>query len=183
MILWSVFNETPKSEERLIFLKALIDEAHQQDPDTLLTLALLTHMDGKTGIFDDPLGQYLDVLGSNEYIGWYGGKADTAPLYLAESLQQAANHEQPGGGAESSPRRDHRPLHRRMQAEIYKQQLVISAGSDFSPAQRPGYHGLRSPVRLLPNIQDYSRSQGHDLEPGHKEGVFRATDFCAKMPQ
>ncbi len=63
VILWSVSNETPKSEERLVFLKALIDEAHQQDPTRLVTSALLTHMDGKTGILDDPLGQYVDVIG------------------------------------------------------------------------------------------------------------------------
>ena len=29
--------------------------------------------DKKTQMIDDPLGEYLDVLGVNEYVGWYDG--------------------------------------------------------------------------------------------------------------
>ena len=29
--------------------------------------------DGVTLMIDDPLGEYVDVLGVNEYIGWYDG--------------------------------------------------------------------------------------------------------------
>ncbi len=187
VILWSVSNETPKSEERLIFLKALIDEAHQQDPTRLVTSALLTHMDGKTGILDDPLGQYLDVLGSNEYIGWYGGKADTAPLYTWQNpYNKPLIMSEWGGGAKSG-------LHgeitgrftEEMQAEIYKQQLIMLSKIPFLAGTTPWLlMDFRSPVRLLPNIQDYYNRKGVISNKGiKKKAFFVLQDYYAKMPQ
>lgn len=187
VILWSVSNETPKSEERLIFLKALIDEARQQDPTRLVTSALLTHMDGKTGILDDPLGQYLDVLGSNEYIGWYGGKPDTAPLYTWQNpYNKPLIMSEWGGGAKSG-------LHgeitnhftEEMQAEIYKQQLIMLSKIPFLAGTTPWLlMDFRSPVRLLPNIQDYYNRKGVISNRGiKKKAFFVLQDYYAKMPQ
>jgi beta-glucuronidase len=187
VILWSVSNETPKSEERLVFLKALIDEAHQQDPTRLVTSALLTHMDGKTGILDDPLGQYLDVLGSNEYIGWYGGKPDTAPLYTWQNpYNKPLIMSEWGGGARSG-------LHgevtgrftEEMQAEIYKQQLAMLSKIPFLAGTTPWLlMDFRSPVRLLPNIQDYYNRKGVISNKGiKKKAFFVLQDYYAKMPE
>jgi beta-glucuronidase len=81
IVLWSVANETPVSESRNRFLKGLIDHARQLDPTRLVTAANeRRYADETTEVIDDPLGQYLDVLGCNEYVGWYDGvpeKADT----------------------------------------------------------------------------------------------------------
>jgi beta-glucuronidase len=139
VILWSVSNETPKSVERLVFLRALIDEAHQQDSTRLVTSAMLTHMDGTRAILDDPLGQFLDVLGSNEYIGWYGGKADTAPNYTwQDPYNKPLIMSEWGGGAKSG-------LHgeitgrftEEMQADIYKQQLAMLSKIPFLAGTTP----------------------------------------------
>ena len=187
VILWSVSNETPKSEERLVFLKALVDEAHQQDPTRLVTSALLTHMDGKTGILDDPLGQYLDVLGSNEYIGWYGGKPDTAPEYTWQNpYNKPLIMSEWGGGARSG-------LHgeitgrftEEMQAEIYKQQLIMLSKIPFLAGTTPWLlMDFRSPVRLLPNVQDYYNRKGVISNKGiKKKAFFVLQDYYAKMPQ
>jgi len=74
VIFWSVGNETPLSEPRLRFLETLAAEAHQLDATRLVTAALETHRtDPNTVMVDDPLGQYLDVVSCNEYIGWYDG--------------------------------------------------------------------------------------------------------------
>ena len=78
IILWSMANETPISEARTDFIHKLADEARAQDPTRLVTAALLPHVTdaaggGKSILLDDPLGQYLDVIGLNEYIGWYTG--------------------------------------------------------------------------------------------------------------
>jgi beta-glucuronidase len=69
--LWSVANETPVTPARVEFLKALVAKAHEQDPARLVTAALLVRTEGMTKIIDDPLGEALDVIGFNEYIGWY----------------------------------------------------------------------------------------------------------------
>jgi len=79
VILWSVANETPVSEPRNAFLKSLIDSARTLDPTRLVTAANERHYaDPSTQVVDDPLGQYLDVLGCNEYVGWYDGLPEKA---------------------------------------------------------------------------------------------------------
>src|SRR6201996_3241460 len=71
VILWSMSNETPVSEARTAFIAKLAAEARRQDPTRLIPSAMLTPFHGKTAVLDDPLGANLDVLGYNEYIGWY----------------------------------------------------------------------------------------------------------------
>jgi beta-glucuronidase len=187
VILWSVSNETPKSEERLIFLKALIDEAHQQDPTRLVTSALLTHMDGKTGILDDPLGQYLDVLGSNEYIGWYQGKPQDAPLYTWKNpynkpliMSEWGGEGKSGMHGEITAR-----FSEEMQAEIFKQQIAMLKEIPFLAGTTPWLlMDFRSPVRQLPNIQDYYNRKGVISNKGiKKKAFFVLQDYYAKMPQ
>jgi beta-glucuronidase len=187
VILWSVSNETPKSEERLVFLKALIDEAHSQDPTRLVTSALLTHMDGKTGILDDPLGQYVDVIGSNEYIGWYQGKPEDAPLYTWQNPYNKPLIMSEWGGEGKSGL--HGEITARfteeMQAEIYKQQLAMLSKIPFLAGTTPWLlMDFRSPVRLLPNIQDYYNRKGVISNKGiKKKAFFVLQDYYAKMPQ
>jgi beta-glucuronidase len=187
VILWSVSNETPKTEERLVFLKALIDEAHSQDPTRLVTSALLTHMDGKTGILDDPLGQYVDVIGSNEYIGWYFGKPEDAQQYTwTNPFNKPVIMSEWGGEAKSG-------LHgeitnhftEEMQAEIYKQQLLMLSKIPFLAGTTPWLlMDFRSPGRMLPNVQDYYNRKGVISNKGiKKKAFFVLQDYYAKMPQ
>ncbi len=187
VILWSVSNETPKSEERLIFLKALIDEAHQEDPTRLVTSALLTHMDGKTGILDDPLGEYLDVLGSNEYIGWYQGKPQDAPLYTWTNPYNKPVIMSEWGGEAMSGLHGETTNHftEEMQAEIYKQQLAMLSKISFLAGTTPWLlMDFRSPVRQLPNIQDYYNRKGVISNKGiKKKAFFVLQDYYAKLPQ
>src|SRR4029077_3088420 len=84
VILWSVGNETPVSDARNRFLRTLVDDVHAADGTRLVTAALEHHAEGaRTHIIDDPLGGALDVLGLNEYVGWYEGlRADGERLSL-----------------------------------------------------------------------------------------------------
>jgi beta-glucuronidase len=91
VILWSVANETPRTDDRLAFLASLISHARSLDPDRLITAALLPTSDPQALamalarkvrrsndagvsfeiVLDDPLGELLDVVGHNAYYGWY----------------------------------------------------------------------------------------------------------------
>ena len=74
VIIWSMSNETPLSEPRLKFLTGLVTKARELDDTRLISAALETHYEGKyKKIINDPFGAYLDVVGVNEYIGWYDG--------------------------------------------------------------------------------------------------------------
>jgi beta-glucuronidase len=74
VILWSVSNETPIEVRAHRFLRRLIAKVRELDPTRLLTAALERHYsDECTQVVDDPLGEDLDVLGVNQYVGWYDG--------------------------------------------------------------------------------------------------------------
>ena len=75
--IWSVGNETPETDERLTFMRRLIDDARARDPERLVSAALHDNADDSSGkegrvTVDDPIGQYLDVLAMNRYEAWYG---------------------------------------------------------------------------------------------------------------
>jgi beta-glucuronidase len=56
-------------------MKALVDSARILDPTRLLTAALEVNYNAgnRTRTVDDPLGEFLDLVSFNEYLGWYGG--------------------------------------------------------------------------------------------------------------
>ena len=64
--------------------------------------ALLVRAEGQTKIIDDPLGKSLDVIGFNEYIGWYEGHAESA-----DTTEWRVDYQKPlivsefGGGAKA----------------------------------------------------------------------------------
>lgn len=74
IILWSLANETPLSNARLKFLTKFATYIRSIDNTRLLTAALESHREEQNPniiMINDPLGKYLDVLGCNEYYGWY----------------------------------------------------------------------------------------------------------------
>src|SRR6185503_15784647 len=91
VVIWSVANETPLSDARLSFLKNLISHARSLDSTRLLSAAMERHYtDQTTQMIDDPLGEYLDVLGCNEYVGWYDGLPEKA-----DRLEWKSKYEKP----------------------------------------------------------------------------------------
>ena len=89
IILWSVANETPLSEERNVFLKNLIARAREMDSSRLITAALDTQS-GENGIklIDDPLAEAVDVIGINSYCGWYVDTPESCLDYKWKNLYQ-----------------------------------------------------------------------------------------------
>ncbi len=78
IILWSVSNETPLTEDRLECLAHLAKKSREWDSTRLITSALdkaKVTKDKEDGKFymelPDPLIEHLDVVGINKYMGWY----------------------------------------------------------------------------------------------------------------
>jgi beta-glucuronidase len=175
IILWSMANETPNNDARTKFITAEAAHARELDPTRLITAALLVRAEGNTKIVDDPLGKALDVLGTNEYIGWYEKKPETADV-----TQWRIDYQKPvimsefGGEAKAG-------LHGRKtdrwteeyQADIYRHQLGM-----FN--RIPQLRGLsawilmdfRSPNRPLGGIQDGFNRKGLISEQGKKKLAY-----------
>lgn len=75
VIIWSVANETPVGPARNAFLRTLVSDVRQLDPDRLVSAALLVARQPGEGpprmTMADPLAADLDVLAINTYNGWY----------------------------------------------------------------------------------------------------------------
>ena len=69
VIIWSVGNENADTNPRLAFMKRLAAFAHQIDPTRLVSAACLVNYAQMA--IKDRLAKYLDVIGVNEYMGWY----------------------------------------------------------------------------------------------------------------
>ena len=175
VILWSMSNETPVSDARTAFIGKLAAEARQQDPTRLITSAMLSPIHGKTAVLNDPLGADLDVLGYNEYIGWYTGKPEDAPSYKWEDpMHKPVILSEFGGGAKAGL---HGPVDQRFteeyQAELLKDQFIMFRDMPFLRGITPWVlMDFRSPTRLLPGIQDGYNRKGFVSDQGVKKKAF-----------
>ncbi len=80
IILWSMANETPDNAERTQFIETLGSRARALDPTRLITAALLVRAKETPRSWTIRWAQALDVIGTNEYIGWYEGHPESADV-------------------------------------------------------------------------------------------------------
>ena len=175
IILWSMANETPNNEARTHFIETLASRARTLDSSRLITAALLVRADSHTKIVDDPLGKALDVIGVNEYIGWYEQRPETAditnwkiaydkPLIVSEF----------GGGAKAGLHGDeNQRWTEEYQGNIYRHQLPMLNRIPQLRGISPWIlMDFRSPNRMLTGIQDEFNRKGLISEQGQKKQAF-----------
>ncbi len=175
VILWSVANETPGTAPRTKFLTALVQSAHELDSSRLVTAALLVRGEGDIKIVDDPLGNVLDVLGTNEYVGWYERTPPDADYVRWDvRFQKPVIMSEFGGEAKAGNHGDATTRWtEEFQASLYEHQLTMLN-------QIPQLRGIspwilmdfRSPLRLLPEMQDYFNRKGLISPEGQKKKAF-----------
>ncbi|MBQ9870520.1 MAG: glycoside hydrolase family 2 [Eubacterium sp.] len=83
VILWSVGNENADTEERLSFMRRLTECARSEDATRLISAACL--VDHVANRISDRLAEHLDVIGINEYYGWYDPDFRKLPLTMSNS--------------------------------------------------------------------------------------------------
>lgn len=69
--IWSVGNETPDTDPRQLFMKSLIDCCRSLDGTRPVSAACLVNYENF--VIEDRLVQEIDIIGINEYFGWYRG--------------------------------------------------------------------------------------------------------------
>lgn len=83
VIIWSVGNENADTNARLSFMSRLADKAHEMDGTRLVSAACL--VDGAKNAIADRLADHLDVIGINEYYGWYAPDFSRLPEMFENS--------------------------------------------------------------------------------------------------
>ena len=83
VIIWSVGNENADTDSRLRFMKRLADYAHAADSSRLVSAACL--VDAAENRINDRLAESLDIIGINEYCGWYTPDFGKLPELMANS--------------------------------------------------------------------------------------------------
>ncbi len=69
VVIWSVGNENPDTDARLTFMKGLAETCKRLDPTRLTSAAcLVNHARNR---IEDRLAAHIDIIGLNEYYGWY----------------------------------------------------------------------------------------------------------------
>ena len=69
VIIWGVGNENADTDDRLAFMSGLAERARDADPTRLVAAACLINHEAFR--VEDRLAEHLDVIGLNEYYGWY----------------------------------------------------------------------------------------------------------------
>jgi beta-glucuronidase len=83
VVIWGVGNENADTDARYRFMAGLADEARRLDPTRLVSAACLINRAAFR--IEDRLAEHLDVIGLNEYFGWYEPDFDGLERLIANS--------------------------------------------------------------------------------------------------
>lgn len=178
IIIWSVGNETPVSELRTRFMKTLIENAKTKDHTRLVSAALEVNYFSKQNlhVVDDPLGEYVDVVAFNEYLGWYSGTPQSCrtanwstkyhkPFFISETGAEALG----GFHADSLT-----IWSEEYQELYYKEQVAMlkRMPKNFSGISPWILADFRSPRRNNPTYQEGWNNKGLIDQNGKKKKAF-----------
>lgn len=175
VILWSVSNETPDRPARTKFLSDLANEARQLDSTRLITSAIIgPRANGYEMVNNDPLCDALDVIGQNEYVGWYEMTPEDADKIHWTFAQKPVVMSEFGAEAKYG---DHGAPNQRWTEE---QQVNVLEHQFVMLRKIPQLRGVtpwilmdfRSPTRNIPRLQDGYNRKGLIAEDGKKKLAF-----------
>lgn len=176
IILWSMANEAPRGDRRLEFLRKLTAHARSLDSTRLITAAMdLRYADAETIVIDDRFAEYVDVLGCNEYVGWYDGLPEKADqLTWRSAYNKPVIISEFGGGALYGLHGDELTRwSEEFQQDLYKRNLAMLEKVDFIKGISPWIlKDFRSPRRHLPRIQDFWNRKGLVTDKGEKKKAY-----------
>lgn len=171
VIIWSVGNENADTEARLTFMRSLAQKAKETDPDRLVSAACLT--DHANHRIHDRLAEHLDIIGINEYFGWYD--PDFSKLV---KLFENSRPEKPviitefGADARAGARGTvHDLCTEDCQAEVYRKQVEVFGRIPYVKGTCPWIlFDFRSPRRL------------HELQDSYNIKGLLSSDRKSKKP-
>jgi beta-glucuronidase len=178
IIIWSVGNETPVSDARTYFLRKLLETAKAEDPSRLLSAALEVNYYSakKMRSVDDPLGQWVDLIAFNEYLGWYsGGPKDCRDAQWATKYDKPLFISETGAEALGGYHADSLTLwSEEFQQWYYTEQIAMlkRMPENFTGISPWILIDFRSPRRNNPYYQEGWNNKGLIDQKGQKKKAF-----------
>ncbi len=175
VIVWSMANETPLSEQRNSFFKSLVQQARQLDSTRLISAALLTRSQNGVNLVDDAIGEYMDIVAFNQYRGWYGGDLATAPQakWTTPYNKPVLVSEFGGDALQGLHGSKQERWTEEYQEYLYRQNLLMIENIPHISGISPWIlTDFRSPRRVLPGIQDGFNRKGLYSNQGKKKKAF-----------
>jgi beta-glucuronidase len=175
IIIWSIANETPHSNERDTFLGNLAQYARTLDNTRLISMAMeVTSASNYVNRLNDNMNKYVDVVSFNQYIGWYRDVNDAPKMKWEIPYNKPVIISEFGGGARYGL---HGPKNQRW-TEEFQENLYIENCAMLDKIE--GLAGttpwilkdFRSPRRVLPGVQDYYNRKGLFSDNGEKKKAF-----------
>ena len=177
IVIWSLANETPRSDERLNFISKLAVRARELDDTRLISSALSGTSEVKPGIWslEDKLIESLDVVGVNQYYGWFGGTPDDLcemkwefdyqkPVLMTE-FGASAPYDNHGDKSEKYTEE--------FQAYYYEKTIqMIKRIPDLSGTCPWNLTEHRSPLRVMSGVEDGFSRAGLISWNGQKKQAF-----------
>jgi len=177
VILWSLSNEAPATEARQAFLAELARHARALDGTRLLTSALFARSeeDGETMVIDDPVGEHLDVMGCNQYLGWYYREPEEMDrIGWSSPFEKPLIMSEFGAGAVAGRHGDAGTYFtEEYQERVYQKQIGMLSRIPFLAGSSPWIlKDFRTPRRVLPGTQDGWNRKGLVSDRGIRKRAF-----------
>jgi beta-glucuronidase len=158
VIIWSVGNENRDTDSRFAFMSALVQKARELDSTRLVSAACWFNTAKST--IDDRLGEVLDVIGINEYYGWYDPAFEKLPKILANAKpNKPIIISEFGGGARAGHHGTSEDLFtEEHQAQLYEKQLEAFKQAPYIAGSSPWIlYDFRCPRRFNRYQEGYNR--------------------------
>ena len=183
VIIWSVGNENADTDERLDFMKRLVDKARETDPSRLISAACLWNKEDL--VIEDRLSESLDVMGLNEYFGWYNPHFDElVKLFENSKSGKPVMITECGGGAKAGNHGSKDEMFtEEHQENVYIQQIETVRKIDYVAGFSPWIlYDFRCPRRTNTHQHTfYTRKGLLDETKTHRKLAFKVLkDFYAE---
>lgn len=137
VIIWSVGNENPDTDARLDFMRRLAGAAKTADPTRLTSAACLVNH--ALNRIEDRLAEHIDVIGLNEYYGWYEENfEDLAEIGANSRPDRPVVITETGADGVIGPQGPKRGLFSEdYMAEVYRKQIATLRPLDYVKGMSP----------------------------------------------
>jgi len=160
VIIWSVGNENADTDERLAFMSGLVEVARKLDATRLISAACLVDLVQLKIV--DRLAEHIDVIGLNEYYGWYEPDFNRLiKIFENSNPQKPVVITEFGADAKSGARGTKDELHTEdCQLDIYRKQIEVFKKIPWIRGTSPWIlFDFRCPRRLH-SMQNYYNIKG-----------------------